>query len=241
MKPAPISATRIGRPSASRRRRAVSTMITAPPSIAPIGHPALELVLDLRERRPRGVLLGDLASPAAASSGRGPDRTATGRPRRPACRTRRPDSSSRSRPRAPGSRARSAPGRTARGRCRRELDLDVLQVRRALRAEVDDDVEDRAARAAHELGLGGRRELEVHPAQRALARLLNARFAWAITGSQAVLLELVLAERPREEAAVVLPALEVDDEGAGELGFGEDHRVSPAVGDDGQARTALRQ
>ncbi len=40
-----------------------------------------------------------------------------------------------------------------------------------------------------------------------------------------VLLELVLAERPREEAAVVLAALEVDDEGARELGLGEDHDV----------------
>ena len=42
-------------------------------------------------------------------------------------------------------------------------------------------------------------------------------------GLQAVFGELVLAEHAREESAVVLAALEVDDEGTGELGLGEDH------------------
>ena len=49
-----------------------------------------------------------------------------------------------------------------------QLDRDVLEVRRALRTQVDDDVEDRPARAAHELRLRSRRELEVHPAERPL-------------------------------------------------------------------------
>ena len=44
--------------------------------------------------------------------------------------------------------------------------------------------------------------------------LLNATLACAIDGLQAVLGELVLAERAREEAAIVLPPLEVDDERA---------------------------
>ena len=43
---------------------------------------------------------------------------------------------------------------------------------------------------------------------------------------QAVLGELVLAEGAREEAAVVLPALDVDDEGALQLRLGEDHWVN---------------
>ena len=38
-----------------------------------------------------------------------------------------------------------------------------------------------------------------------------------------VILELVLAERPGEEPAIVLPALEVDDERARELRLREDH------------------
>ena len=49
-----------------------------------------------------------------------------------------------------------------------ELDGDVLEVGGALRAQIHDDVEDGAPRAAHELGFGGRRILEVHAAKRAL-------------------------------------------------------------------------
>ena len=52
---------------------------------------------------------------------------------------------------------------------------------------------------------------------------LNATLACAIHGLEPVLLELVLAERAREEAALVLTALEVDHERAGEVGLGEDH------------------
>ena len=49
-----------------------------------------------------------------------------------------------------------------------EFDGDVLKVGWALRSQVDDDVEDGAARAAHDLGLGRWRELKMHPAERAL-------------------------------------------------------------------------
>ena len=84
-----------------------------------------------------------------------------------------------------------------------ELDLDVLEEGRALRAQVDDDVDDRAARAAHELRLRGGRELEVHPAQRALV-LVEGDVRLRDHGLETVLLELVLAERAREVAAVVL-------------------------------------
>ena len=94
-----------------------------------------------------------------------------------------------------------------------EADGDVLEIRGALRPEVDDDVDDRAARAPDDLGLGRRRELEVHSAEGAgcaverHVRLGDHRL-------QPVALELVLAERAGEVPAVVLTALEVDDEGA---------------------------
>src|SRR6266568_2680798 len=43
----------------------------------------------------------------------------------------------------------------------RELDRDVLEVRRALGTKVHDDVEDRPARRPHELRLGRRRQFEM--------------------------------------------------------------------------------
>jgi hypothetical protein len=106
----------------------------------------------------------------------------------------------------------------------RKLDRDVLEIGGALGTQVDDDVEDRAARRPHQLGLGSGRILEVHAAQRAPVfverdvGLRDQRF-------QPVVGELPLAERAGEEAAVVLATLDVDDEGALELGFGEDHWV----------------
>ena len=132
-------------------------------------------------KRPRRGPSQRSRSPAAASQAERADRRSAGRPRPPGCRTRRPGSSSRSRPRAPGSRGRSARERTAPAVVGGQLDRDVLEIRRALGAQVDDDVEDRATRAAHQLGLGGRRILKVHPAERPLRRL-NAMFACAMTG-----------------------------------------------------------
>ena len=43
-------------------------------------------------------------------------------------------------------------------------------------------------------------------------------------GVEAVILELVLAERTREEAAVVLNSLEVDDKGPKQCRFRKQHR-----------------
>ena len=68
---------------------------------------------------------------------------------------------------------------------------------------------------AHELRLGGGRKLEVHAAQRA-ALPVERDVGLRDHGLEPVLLELVLAERAREEAALVLTALEVDHERAGE-------------------------
>ena len=78
--------------------------------------------------------------------------------------------------------------------------------------------------AAHQLGLGRGRILEVHAAQRALG-LVEGDVGLGDHRLQPVLRELVLAEGAGEEPAVVLPALEVDDERALQLRLGEDHWV----------------
>ena len=94
-----------------------------------------------------------------------------------------------------------------------QLDGDVLEIGRALGSEVDDDVDDRAARAAHELRLLSGGELEVHSSKRSLA-LVEGDVRLRDQGLKPVIGELVLAEGSREKAAVVLPPLEVDDERA---------------------------
>ena len=77
--------------------------------------------------------------------------------------------------------------------------------------------------AAHELRLGRRRKLEVHAAHRALAHV-ERDVGLRDDGLEAVILELVLAERAREEAAVVLAPLEVDGKGPKQRRFREQHR-----------------
>jgi hypothetical protein len=42
-----------------------------------------------------------------------------------------------------------------------------------------------------------------------------------------VVAELVLAERPGEEATAVFPPFEVDDESSAQLRLGEDHPIAP--------------
>ena len=96
---------------------------------------------------------------------------------------------------------------------RAELDGDVLEIRRTLGAQIDDDVEDRASRAPDELGLGGRRILEVHAPQRSLG-LVESDVGLRDDRLQSVIGKLLLAERASEEAAIVLATFDVDDEGA---------------------------
>ena len=62
-----------------------------------------------------------------------------------------------------------------------ELGRDVLEEGRALGPQVDDDVDDRAARRAHELGLGGAAETG-NACRAASLPLLKATLACAITG-----------------------------------------------------------
>ena len=163
MKPAPTMPTRIGRPSASRAFSAVSTMITPRPPFAGAARARSRRAAPSARPSPRSTATGSgqlEAEPRIVA--------ARGRPRRRACRTRRRSSSSPCRRPASGSRARTARARRASGRSpRRAATATCCEVGRALGPQVDDDVDDRAARAADDLRLGRRRKLEVHPAQRA--------------------------------------------------------------------------
>ena len=80
---------------------------------------------------------------------------------------------------------------------------------------VDDDVEDCAPCAPHELGFGRWRELEVHPAQRALL-VVEGQVGLRDHGLKTVIDELLLTKRAGEEPAGVPPGLDVDDECAGQ-------------------------
>ena len=98
----------------------------------------------------------------------------------------------------------------------------MLEVGLALRPQVDDDVEEGAAGAAHELGFRGRRKLEMHAAHGALVPILGD----AGLGNErlhAALFEFLSAKAAGKEASLVLASFQLDDEGAFELGLGEDH------------------
>ncbi len=92
-----------------------------------------------------------------------------------------------------------------------ELDGHVLQVGRAFGPQIDDDVEDGAAHAAHELRLRGRRILEMHAADGALAAIVGD-VALSDDRLEAMRSELFLAEGASEVAATVLFSIEIDDE-----------------------------
>jgi hypothetical protein len=105
---------------------------------------------------------------------------------------------------------------------RAKLDGNVVQVCRALRAQVNNDVENCSASASHKLGFGGWRILKMHSAQSALSLVegdVGLRYNWF----QQVILEFPLAERSRKKSAIILPALDVDYEGAFKLGLSENH------------------
>ena len=110
---------------------------------------------------------------------------------------------------------------------RGELDRDVLEVGRALgrRSTMMSRIAPRVTRTSFVSAAGGNWKC----IPRRSPCLLKAMLAWAITVSGHDR-ELVLAERAREEAAVVLTALEVDDERASELRLDEEHEIAPFVG-----------
>jgi len=103
-----------------------------------------------------------------------------------------------------------------------QLNRGVLEVGRTLGPQVHNDVEDGAARAAHELGFSGRRILEMHPPHSALLHV-EGNVCLGDERAEPVSLEFSLTEGPREEPARVLPAFHVDDVGTLERRFGEYH------------------
>src|SRR5215211_717387 len=106
-----------------------------------------------------------------------------------------------------------------------ELDSQPLLVGLRVATQVDDDVVDRAARAANELRLGVGGTLEVHAAQRPLPRVERDVRLHDLIG-EAVVGELVRAPRAREEPTRVLAPFEVDEEGSRESRLLEDHAAS---------------
>jgi len=105
---------------------------------------------------------------------------------------------------------------------RGEDDRKVPREGPRLRAQIEDHVVDRAARAADDLRLGEGRLLIVHAAQCALS-LVEGRTALRDARLEAARLELAPAPRPREAPARVLDRLGLDDERARERRLDEDH------------------
>jgi hypothetical protein len=91
-----------------------------------------------------------------------------------------------------------------------QLDALPVHVGRRLGPQVDDDVEDGAARDAEELGLRDRRALEVEAPQGS-ALVVEDHVGLHDAAREPAAGEFVLAPCARVEAAVVLVALEVDD------------------------------
>src|SRR5258705_2141093 len=212
MKPAPTIPTRMGFPCSWRALSALSTMIMeiTPCGLAVDRHPPLQLRLDLVERLPGAVLRGDF------SDGQRPlkDEAAIVE-RQPAFGVRRVELADV----VAGLGAvfqDLIPVREALRHVERavvvgaELDRDVLQVRRALGAQVHDDVVDGAARGTHQLRLRRRRELEVHAAHGALLAV-EGDVGLGHHGLQAVPLELALGKNAGEEPPAVLPAVQGED------------------------------
>ena len=98
----------------------------------------------------------------------------------------------------------------------------MLEVGLALRPQVDDDVEESAAGAAHELGFGCRRKLEMHAPHRA-ACLVVGDAGLDKTGFMPCSSNSRRAKAAGEKTSFVLAPFQLDDEGACEFGLGENH------------------
>src|SRR5258708_9366105 len=239
MSPAPIRAARIGFPRSSRDFKALSTMIIVPSR----HHLAPHFRLDLGERLPGRVLRrdhGNLQRPLELQPGI--------ERRQAALRFRSVELAYLvaglglvlERLVAVRETFRHVERPVVAGA---ELHRDGVEASRALRPQVDDDVEDGSPRGAHQLGLGVRRVLEVHPPHRPL-RLVEGDVALRDHRVETVLGELLLTERAREKPAVIMAPLEIEDEGALQFRFREDHALTsglrPALGSDTQRRSGPR-
>src|SRR5258708_37018262 len=199
MNPAPIMPTRIGFPCSSLDFKALSTMIIVPSR----HHLALHFRLDLGERLPGGVLRrdhGNLQRPLELQPGVERRQAALG--------FRSVDLAYLvaglglvlERLVAVRETFRHVERPVVAGA---ELHRDGVQESRALRPQVDDDVEDGSPRGAHQLGLGVRRELEVPPPHRPL-RPVGGDVALPDPRAETVLGELLLTERAPEEPAGII-------------------------------------
>ena len=207
MNPAPTSATRIGRPSASRRSSARSTMIMRAPR-------RLRQLDSSRDPSASNGQLASLALIVDTGSGQSSPRCRVV-PAQPALGRRRIGAAD-----LVGHLGPVDQGLVAVRKVRRyverapvggaELDLDVLEPGGRPRAHVDDDVDHRSRGAADQLRLRMRRDLVVHAAHRA-GPVVEGEVALRDGGIQAGLGELGHAEGAGEEAAVVGAQVEVDD------------------------------
>src|SRR5262249_20105966 len=90
-----------------------------------------------------------------------------------------------------------------------ELAPEPLRVCRGVRPQVDDDVENSAARTTNNLRFLMRRCLEVHSAKRTRVRVARDA-ALSELRVESVLRELVSTPRPREEAALIRMEFNLD-------------------------------
>ena len=173
----------------------------------------------MRVVRPGAVARADRPlRPGRATRCRTPGRP-SGPPRTPRGRTEERSGRGRRSPRrASGIRERSLPARRAPSRFPRRGERRASRGTSATRPQVEDDVEDRAADTPHELRLLVRGSLEMHAAESSRpGRAGDARTARA--RRQAGGGELVRVPDPGEEPALVLVALELDDDCAGNRGL----------------------
>src|SRR5262249_22600999 len=106
---------------------------------------------------------------------------------------------------------------------------DVVKIGRTFWSQIDDDVKECAAGAAHKLRLDGWRKLEMHATQRPCSRIRrDARLS--DQRIEAEVPKLTLAKNAGKKAALVGPPLKVDNERAFQFGLGKDHALSQAVG-----------
>ena len=106
-----------------------------------------------------------------------------------------------------------------------ELHADMPAPRGGLGAQVDHDVEDRARGDPHQLRLRKRRQLKMQPAQRA-GLGVERRRGLHHRCRKPDRAEFVATERPGKAPANVGVVVDVDDEGADELGLTEFHDYS---------------
>jgi hypothetical protein len=220
--------TRTGRPCSWRALRALSTMIIAPLRSQPVSPQPTACSSSRPRFRTEGATLGPSPksrSPPAASSGPGQGRRSAVRPRFRACRTR--PLVARLRQVFEHLIAMSEAFWNVNGAVvvGGQLDFDVLEKGRALRPQVHDDVKDAAAGASNVPRLRRRRVLEVHSSH-CPAGPVEPDVRLGDHGLEPVPLELMLAKGAGEEAAVVLPRLDVHDERTAELRLRESNPSS---------------